>query len=85
MYRNLLTTNAELTRQYEDLLKQKQTQVLEIQNLHENKARIENNINKNHQEYSKKQCTDIKQLTTLQSSIRQDHLNRVKDAIKQLE
>jgi len=50
MYRNLLTTNAELTRQYEDLLKQKQTQVLEIQNLHENKALIENNIRKNHQE-----------------------------------
>jgi len=85
MYRNLLASNAELTRQYEDLLKQKESQALEIQSLQENRALLENNTRKSHQDYIKKQRTDIKQLTTSHSLSRQDHMKSVKDAIKQLE
>lgn len=84
-YRHLMGENTELTKQYEEMVKQKERQAREIQDLRERELTLENRIRQAHEDYTNRDLNDLKNLTHDHSVRRQEHIDALREMLRQLE
>jgi len=85
IYRNLLSENSEMTKQYEDIVKAKERQAREIKELKEKELILEARIRSAHEDFLNRDISELKDLGRDQTLKRQEYLDSCRDVIRQLE
>lgn len=80
-----MSENTELTKQYEDLLKQKERQAREIQDIREKEVNLESRIRSVHEDYINRDLAELNNVTREHSLRRQEHIHIVRDILQELE
>lgn len=82
--RGLIASNQELTKNYDDMMRQKESQHNEIKEMRNHILDIERRIRDAHESFITRDVNDILALTDQHSNTRNSHMNHVRDTIEQL-